>query len=160
MTAGALKLHRNIPPALAEFWGLLSIASDRRISDRHLRLHIASIAWQNTAYSLLRSPTKVSPVAIPIVFVQEMVSGVEARGMAAAPLLADAGIASELLLEPSASVTAVRYVELFRLIIERQTQTISKPGTPSPENDSDEFGAQRLCAGRVLSAAVRPHRQA
>lgn len=59
------------------------------------------------------------PVTIPIVFVQGMISGVEAHGMSPAPFLAEAGIAFELLHEPGARVTAEQYIQLFRVIIER-----------------------------------------
>ncbi|MEJ8827188.1 AraC family transcriptional regulator [Variovorax humicola] len=59
------------------------------------------------------------PVTIPIAFVRGMVSGVQARGLASEPLLVEAGIAPELLREPSALVTADQYVALFQLLMDR-----------------------------------------
>ncbi|WP_218511201.1 AraC family transcriptional regulator [Variovorax sp. dw_308] len=59
------------------------------------------------------------PVTIPIAFVQGMVSGVQARGLASDPLLAEAGIAPALLHEPGARVTADQYLALFQLLMER-----------------------------------------
>jgi AraC-like DNA-binding protein len=48
-----------------------------------------------------------------------MVSGVQARLQSCDALLAEAGIAAELLQEPSARVTADQYVALFRILMER-----------------------------------------
>lgn len=59
------------------------------------------------------------PVTIPIAFVRGMVSGLDARGLASADFLADAGIAPELLTQAGARVTAEQYVSLFRLLMER-----------------------------------------
>jgi AraC-like DNA-binding protein len=59
------------------------------------------------------------PVTISIAFVRGMVSGVQARLQSCDALLAEAGIAAELLQEPSARVTAEQYVALFRILMER-----------------------------------------
>ncbi|MDM0014502.1 AraC family transcriptional regulator [Variovorax sp. J22P168] len=59
------------------------------------------------------------PVTVPIAFVRGMVSGVEGRGHAREPLLAEAGIAPELLHQAGARVTADQYVALFRLTVDR-----------------------------------------
>ncbi|MFI5443819.1 AraC family transcriptional regulator [Polaromonas sp. UC242_47] len=59
------------------------------------------------------------PVTIPIAFVQGMLSGVQARGQACEPFLADAGIPPELLQQAHARVTTAQYVALFRLLMDR-----------------------------------------
>jgi AraC-like DNA-binding protein len=59
------------------------------------------------------------PVTIPIAFVRGMLSGVPARGLSCDDLLADAGIAPELLDLPDARVNAAQYVALFRLLMSR-----------------------------------------
>ena len=59
------------------------------------------------------------PVTIPIAFVQGMVSGVEACGKSRDAFLEDAGIATELLQQATARVTADQYETLFRLLIDR-----------------------------------------
>ena len=60
-----------------------------------------------------------APVTIPIAFVQGMLSGVKARGSGCDELLEEAGIATELLQQPGARVTADQYATLFRLLIDR-----------------------------------------
>lgn len=60
-----------------------------------------------------------SPVTIPIAFVRGMLSGVQARGQACEPFLADAGIPPELLQQAHARVTTAQYVALFRLLMGR-----------------------------------------
>lgn len=59
------------------------------------------------------------PITIPIAFVHGMLSGALARGRACNAVLAQAGIADELLLQASARVTAEQYAALFRLLVER-----------------------------------------
>src|SRR5688572_19069994 len=60
-----------------------------------------------------------APVTIPMVFVQSMLSGAQARGLSCEALLADAGIAPELLAQAAARVTSDQYVALFRLLMDR-----------------------------------------
>lgn len=59
------------------------------------------------------------PVTIPIAFVQGMLSGVRARGLAGDAFLADAGIDAGLLDEPGSRVTADQYVALFQSLTDR-----------------------------------------
>lgn len=59
------------------------------------------------------------PVTIPITFVRGMLSGTSANAQACDAMLADAGIAPELLLQISARVTADQYAALFRVLIDR-----------------------------------------
>ena len=59
------------------------------------------------------------PVTISIAFVQGMLSGVRARGLATDRFLADAGIAPALLEQASARVTADQYVALFQSLTDR-----------------------------------------
>jgi AraC-like DNA-binding protein len=59
------------------------------------------------------------PITIPIAFVHGMLSGLRARGQPCDALLADAGIAPELLQQANARVTAAQYVALFRLLTDR-----------------------------------------
>ena len=59
------------------------------------------------------------PVTIPIAFVHGMLSGVHARGRSCEAFLAEVGIATELLQQPGARVTADQYAALFRLLMER-----------------------------------------
>lgn len=61
----------------------------------------------------------LSPVTIPIAFVQGMLSGVQARGLASEKFLADAGIDPALLAQGSARVTAEQYVALFQSLTDR-----------------------------------------
>lgn len=59
------------------------------------------------------------PVSISIAFVQGMLEGVQAKGMAPEPLLIEAGIDTALLHEPSARVTGEQYVALYRVLNQR-----------------------------------------
>ena len=59
------------------------------------------------------------PVTISIAFVQGMLSGVQARGLACEPFLADAHIDPALLAQASARVTADQYVALFQSLTDR-----------------------------------------
>lgn len=59
------------------------------------------------------------PVTIPMTFVQGMLSGVHARGLAREAFLLEAGIAPELLHQVSARVTASQYAALIRVLMER-----------------------------------------
>lgn len=60
-----------------------------------------------------------APVTIPIAFVQGMLSGLQARDRGRDGLLEEAGIATELLQQAGARVTADQYATLFRLLIDR-----------------------------------------
>lgn len=84
--------------------------------------------WRVTSISLQKTPTippvlsivlRHPPVTVPIVLVDGMLSGVQARGWACDAYLADAGIASVLLDQAGARVTAAQYIALFRSLIER-----------------------------------------
>ncbi|MDO8774943.1 MAG: AraC family transcriptional regulator ligand-binding domain-containing protein [Burkholderiaceae bacterium] len=59
------------------------------------------------------------PVTVAMVFVHGMLSGVQAQGQSCESFLADAGIASELLQQTGARVTAEQYVALFRVLTDR-----------------------------------------
>ncbi|MFI4928887.1 MAG: AraC family transcriptional regulator ligand-binding domain-containing protein [Burkholderiales bacterium] len=59
------------------------------------------------------------PVTIAITFVHGLLSGVRARGQSCDDLVAEAGIAPELLQLPGARVSAAQYVALFRLLTDR-----------------------------------------
>lgn len=61
----------------------------------------------------------LSPVTIPIAFVQGMLSGAQARGHCGDVFLADAGIDPALLAEPGARVTAAQYIALFQSLTDR-----------------------------------------
>lgn len=61
----------------------------------------------------------VAPVTVPIAFVQGMLSGVRARGLAHDLFLADAGIDAGLLAQAGARVTAEQYVALFQSLTDR-----------------------------------------
>jgi len=61
----------------------------------------------------------LSPVTIPIAFVQGMLCGVRSRGLACDDFLADAGIEPALLLQPGARVTSDQYVALFQSLTDR-----------------------------------------
>jgi AraC-like DNA-binding protein len=80
------------------------------------------------------SVTLQAPVTIPVAFVRAMLSGVQARGEACAPFLAEAGIPAELLDHAGARVTSAQYVALFRLLIERRADEglglLSRPVKP------------------------------
>lgn len=60
------------------------------------------------------------PITISVALVHGMLSGVQARGLPYEAILADAGIAPELLQQAGARVTAAQYVALFRLLIDRR----------------------------------------
>jgi AraC-like DNA-binding protein len=79
----------------------------------------ASIEWQKTSSgSPDRPPMLRPPVTVPIAFVRGMVSGLDARGQSSDAFLVGAGIAPQLLQQPSARITAEQYSALFRLLIE------------------------------------------
>jgi len=59
------------------------------------------------------------PVSISIAFVRGLLAGVQARGMAVEPLLAEAGIDAALLDQASARVSGDQYVALYRVLNER-----------------------------------------
>jgi AraC-like DNA-binding protein len=61
----------------------------------------------------------LSPVTIPIAFVQGMLCGVRAHGMACDDFLADACIEPALLAQPGARVTSDQYVALFQSLTDR-----------------------------------------
>jgi AraC-like DNA-binding protein len=61
----------------------------------------------------------VPPVTISMAFVQGMLSGVRARGVACDAFLADAGIDPTLLEQTGARVTAEQYVGLFQSLTDR-----------------------------------------
>jgi AraC-like DNA-binding protein len=75
------------------------------------------------------------PVTVSMAFVRGMVSGLQARGIACEPFLAEAGIDPELLNQASARVTGEQYVALFRLLVERL------------EDDGLAFFSRRLKVG-------------
>lgn len=62
--------------------------------------------------------TLQSPVTIPVVLVRGLLGPMQARDQSYDKLLADAGIAAELLWHSGARVTATQYATLFRLVIE------------------------------------------
>jgi AraC-like DNA-binding protein len=65
---------------------------------------------RNSAFLLhVRHP----PITVSIAFVRGMLAGVRSRGLPYEPFLVSAGIALELLDQPSARVTAEQYVTLF-----------------------------------------------
>jgi AraC-like DNA-binding protein len=69
---------------------------------------------------MARPPSSLHPpVTVSIAFVSGMLSGVKAHGQSCEPFLADAGIAPQLLEQPSARVTAQQYVALFQSLSER-----------------------------------------
>src|SRR5262245_14117062 len=60
-----------------------------------------------------------APVTISIHFVQGLLGGARSRGLPIDSVLADAGIAPELLEQPGARVTGAQYTSLYASLIER-----------------------------------------
>ncbi|MGB3067801.1 MAG: AraC family transcriptional regulator [Ottowia sp.] len=78
--------------------------------------------------------TLQAPATVPVAFVRGMLLGVQARGEACEPYLAEAGIQEELLGHAGARVTAAQYAQLFKILIERRADEgvgfLSRPIKP------------------------------
>jgi AraC-like DNA-binding protein len=112
-----LRLIRKAGTVLADpmaHWGrppLLFASKD--LQNASIRAAATGLARRPVSNPRMLKP----PDTISIAFVHGMLSGVEAP---VASLLADSGIAPDLLDEPAARVTADQYVALFSLLMERR----------------------------------------
>jgi AraC-like DNA-binding protein len=95
------------------------------------------------------------PVTISIAFVNGMLSGVRARGLACDAFLADAGIDAQLLEQPSARVTADQYVALFQSLTDRLDDDLLGFLTRPLRRGSFALVVRSAAGEETLEAAMR-----
>lgn len=109
---------------------------------------------ENVAKFAAKAAASRPPATVAIGFVQGMLAGLAQRGHAAAPLLARAGIAPQVLADPSARVPVALYAALYNLINQELDDEAFGLFSAPMRVGSFEFLCRSVITAPTLAAAL------